>query len=592
MTEKISPEELLTVTSADNLDRLDTASHCKSGFVGKHVQTVFAWKQLIDSLNRNSLYIGPLSLVTNYQQAFMEQFITDPIKEEARKAVMQGKNPDIFIQQNEEIEKEYAKKIYNFCSQVMTNNKFDEKKILELSTTEDGKNRLKQLIDEFTSLEIKYNSKGLTRLKAMKDLVKSLVIIITGQGIKEGEHPFRNKDKAGNVAPFDKYLDELKNRIEQLYKYDAFEIKKFSEKATGNKIGFSKYEIVNNSKLHTVTLRHYPLPEGIEPNGKILYMPSPLINMPEIYDLAEGKSVVEGMLKEGYEIYLVDYGQPGIDEVDLGLSFYGQIVHEKYFDIIKKNHPGQEIYVMAYCMAGTLCLTYLARRAAERKAQGLEMDIKKIALMATPVKFDDEESGHKKMRDTIRDDYDPDLMNELFGKLNVPSQVIEMGMHEIQPGVQYYVLSGFYSRAPFPDAIMDSAPFLYWLTHGTNFPIKAHTEWISKFFLGNQLYKGEYCLPSKIKELDGKPVDMSILKESGVRIFDYRGLRDPISPAGSCVASEIWGQSKDIGISRGGLNRTIEKNVGHIFVVSKKLLAEFLLFVNAFYNDEELPADL
>jgi len=89
--------------------------------------------------------------------------------------------------------------------------------------------------------------------------------------------------------------------------------------------------------------------------------------------------------------------------------------------------------------------------------------------------------------------------------------------------------------------------------------------------------KGAFCLPSGNPALDGKPVDMNALQEAGVAIFDYRGTRDPIAPPGSCVASETWGQV-------GSGNQTIEKDVGHIFVVSKKLLAEFLYWANDFFR--------
>jgi poly(3-hydroxyalkanoate) synthetase len=148
---------------------------------------------------------------------------------------------------------------------------------------------------------------------------------------------------------------------------------------------------------------------------------------------------------------------------------------------------------------------------------------------------------------------------------------------------------GFYGRATQPHAIEESAPFLYWLTHGTKFPARAHQEWIEKFFLGNQLVEGTYCLPSKIPDLDGKPVNMDTLRQAGVRIFDYRGSRDPIAPPGSCVASEIWEQHDNggnISLTSGGLNRTIEKNIGHIFVVSKQLLSEYLRLVSDFLNGE------
>ncbi len=215
------------------------------------------------------------------------------------------------------------------------------------------------------------------------------------------------------------------------------------------------------------------------------------------------------------------------------------------------------------------------------------MDIKKIALMASPMKFDDDESGHGPIRALIRRDYDPDLMKELFGAVNIPSQVIESGMNEIQPGVQYTVVLGFYGRAEIKESIADATPFLYWLTHGTKFPVTAHIQWIQNIFIGNQIYEGKYCLPSTNPELDGKPVNMDILKKAGVMIFDYKGSRDPIAPAGSCVAGQTWGQvgEGNVHFTSEHLNRIIEKNIGHIFVVSRKLLSEYLALVEDFYND-------
>jgi len=92
------------------------------------------------------------------------------------------------------------------------------------------------------------------------------------------------------------------------------------------------------------------------------------------------------------------------------LDFYGKTIPDFYLDIIKKRHPRDEIYIMAYCMGGTFILPYLARRAEELLAAGKSMDIRKIALMASPMKFDDEGSGHDPIRTLIRRDYDPYLM--------------------------------------------------------------------------------------------------------------------------------------------------------------------------------------
>jgi poly(3-hydroxyalkanoate) synthetase len=443
-------------------------------------------------------------------------------------------------------------------------------------------------MDEFGELERMYNNIGLTRLKAMKELLKCLLVLITEQPFSDGYLPFaKDDDGAKPGRPFEEYLAENRRRLENLYAENAFDIKEYSERATRGIIGCSEYEYVEGSLMHRVRLRHYPLRRRVRPNGKVIYMATPLINKPELFDLASGKSVVEALLKKGYEIYMVDHGDPGWEETELGLDFYGKTIPDYYIDLLKKRHPRSEIYIMAYCMGGTLIMPYLARRAEERLAAGKKMDIKKVALMASPVKFDDEESGHAPIRRLIRRDYDPYLMKELFGAVNIPPQVIEAGMNEIQPGVQYTVVLGFYGRAEKREAISDAAPFLYWLTHGTKFPVTAHIQWIQNVFIGNQIYEGTYCLPSTNPELDGRPVNMEILKKAGVRIFDYKGSRDPIAPAGSCVAGQIWGMTGkgNVPFTSGHLNRVIEKNIGHIFVVSRKLLAQYLEMVEAFYED-------
>ena len=587
--ERISPDLLLGMiglTPADNAAGLKTAVPWKSKIVGQQILSIFHFESLLNSIASQPSFFGPFAFAAKAQAQLLDTWVTGPIKASARIATRTGRNPDVFGEINGWIYQTYAKLMYDLCALVMTDGRFDYQKALDLSSTPEGTCILKDYMMEFATLEMSYNSMGLTRLKAMKDLMKCLLMLITGQRIT-GEIPFMKTSSDGTDAiSLGDYLEQNRLRFEALYKYGAFDVKEFSQRCTQGKIGFSPYSIVKDSEIHCVTLRYYHMPKGVKPIGKVLYLASPLINKPELFDLSKGKSVVEAMIGQGYHIYLVDHGDAGPQESHLGLDFYGKTVPDLYIDLIKKRHPSEDIYMMGYCMGGTLLLPYLARRAQERMARGEEMDVKKVALMATPVKFDDGESGHKAMRDVIRKSLDFDLMAELFGESNVAPQIIESGMNEIQPGVQYTVYLGFYARAHVPDAIEDSIPFLYWLTHGSKFPAKAHREWIQHFFLGNELVENEYMLSSTVPALDGKPVNMGALRDAGVRIFCYRGTRDPIAPPGSCVSSELWGQvDGNLTVQRGGLNRMIEKNVGHIFVVSSQLLAEYIDYVSKFLNE-------
>jgi poly(3-hydroxyalkanoate) synthetase len=588
--EKITPDELLDViglSPADNEESINTALAWKSKMIGGQVRGLFGYQKILDSVSKDIMLFGPLAIAAAWQSAVLDTMLR-PIKAGARIAVGAGRNPDAIADVNGWIYKNYSRLLYTLTGFFIKDGKFNREKARMICTTVKGSDYLKNYMDEFAQLEHQYNNIGLTRLKAMKELLKCLLVLITEKPFADGYLPFAKTKPDGTlITSFKEYLAENRTRLENLFHYNAFDIKEYSERETAGLIGCSAYEYVEGSKIHRVSLRYYPLPEGIKPNGKIIYMATPLINRPELFDLASGKSVVEAMHKKGYAIYLADHGDPGWEETELGLDFYGKTLPDLYFDIIKKRHPKAEIYVMAYCMGGTIILPYLARRAEELLAAGRPMDIKKVALMASPVKFDDDESGHGPIRSLIRRDYDPYLMKELFGAVNIPPQVIEAGMNEIQPGVQYTVVLGFYGRAEIKESLADAAPFLYWLTHGTKFPVGAHIQWIQNIFIGNQIYEGRYCLPSTNPELDGKPVNMDALQKAGVTIFDYKGSRDPIAPAGSCVAGETWGQVErgNVRFTSEHLNRIIEKNIGHIFVVSRKLLAEYLELVEAFYED-------
>ncbi|MDD5475065.1 MAG: alpha/beta fold hydrolase, partial [Syntrophales bacterium] len=473
---RISPDELLKTmgnTPADNFEGLKTARPWKSMASGKQAKLLFQLQQLLSSVTENFSFFGPFGFLASLQNSFLETFMLDTMKDHTRLSVRSGRDPDFFRDINGWIYKNYSRLIFFLCDYFIVDGHFDREKARRVSTTPEGHSMLREYINEFAHMESLYNSMGMTRLNAMKNLLACLLVVITEESLDGRDLPFMRKNADGSDAmTFEEYLEENRMRFENLHLYNAFDLKEFSERATMGKLGCSQYEIVKGSRIAHVSLRHYIIPNGIKHNGKVLYMSTPLINKPELFDLAEGKSVVEGLLREGYDIYLVDFGVPGPDDTDRGLDFYAKTVHDHNLKIIRKRHPRAEIFVIGYCMGGTLITAYLARRAEERLAAGRKMDIRKLALMAAPVRFDDDKSGHGSMRSFIGEYYDAHLMGELFGSVNVPPQIIEFGMNEIQPGVHYTVMMGFYGRAISKGAIEESAPFLYWLTHGTKFPAR------------------------------------------------------------------------------------------------------------------------
>lgn len=563
---------LMGVTPADNHENIKTACHVRSNMAVENIKNVFDWRRILTEMSRNPFIFGPLSFLAAGQKLVLDLGVIYPMQVCIEYAVRQGLHPDPYIQKNLWIERNYASLLYELCEFFVKKEKFsfDEEKLL-WAASEGGERFLREYMEKFSELEKQYNSLGLTRLKAMKGVLKCLLMVITGIPLEDrSDWSFSKKEDTPQA-----YMERIRSIVLNLYLENAFDFISYADRITSGKIGCSTYNIVEGSKIHSAVLRYYPLPEGVEPNGKVILLVTPLINKPEIFDLARGKSVVEGLLLKGFMVYLVDYGVPGVEESYLGLDFYGKTVPDRYIEIIKGRHPGQEIQIMAYCMGGTLMLPYLSRRAEELRAEGKPMDIKKAVFMASPSDFDDAGTGHKPMRDVIRRGYDADLMATFFGRINVPSEIIELGMQEIQPGVAYYLAMGTYGRAVTREGIRDSAEFLYWLHHGTPFPGSAHPQWIRWVFMENRIEEGKFSLPSRNFEFDGIPPRLGILKEEDVAILDYTCGKDVIAPAGSCQAHK-WGN--------GGSFAAYLEPAGHIFVVSKTFLAHFLELVNNFFS--------
>lgn len=595
-------ENFLMLTPADNVARLKDTNHWLSNFNGQILKT------MISLSHQQSEAFAPYGVPSEMFTGWLK-----PLVKATQQAVAAGRDPDPVANDNIRIETAYAARIKRLVTALTKEVKATEEELAEghdditrkgyrlafdraacnrVCTEAAGQVWLLSHLAAFQRLEWQYHSFGQTRLRAMKKLLRSLLQVIAGEPLsKLRRNPYRKLSKEGELLQTDQeYLADCELRLLALLARDAFDVRRFALESPASFLGACEWQVVPDSELYSVKLRHYPLPEGVKPNGKTLYMASPMINRCEIFDLAPGKSVVEGMLQLGYDIYMIDYGNPESDQADLGLSFYGQTVHDKYLDMIIERHPDQSIDVMSYCMGGTLFMPYLARKIEELNIEGGELKIRQVVLMTAPIFFDDETSGHGPMRDVIREHYSLEVMKTFYSESNVPPHTIEVGMHAIQPGVAFSVAEGFYARANFPGAIDDAAPFMHWLNSGTRFPARAHREWIQKIFLDNEIWEGKYALPSKHPELDGKPVDMDMLNLADVALFDYRGLRDPIAPVGSCRTSERWGRKDgNLQLTCGGLNRTIERNVGHIFVVSKRLLAEFLESVTEFLEDEPPP---
>jgi polyhydroxyalkanoate synthase subunit PhaC len=157
-------------------------------------------------------------------------------------------------------------------------------------------------------------------------------------------------------------------------------------------------------------------------NGTLVIIPS-MVNKGYVLDLYPGHSMVEAMRNGGYNVLLIDWGDPAL-LTDAPLTFE-QIIAERLLPLLHAAHAhtGSKIDVFGYCMGGLIAL-------AGSILAGPEV-VRKLAVAAMPWDFSVTPStGHMQASRHVLEGYlatpsivPPDAMQSYFWLLDPWSPV-------------------------------------------------------------------------------------------------------------------------------------------------------------------------
>jgi polyhydroxyalkanoate synthase len=103
-----------------------------------------------------------------------------------------------------------------------------------------------------------------------------------------------------------------------------------------------------------------------------------LVNRPYMADLQEGRSMIQGLLDAGVDVYLVDWGYPDEGDRYITLGDYINGYIDNCVDKIRDEHGLDKINILGICQGGTFSLCYTALHQEK---------IKNIITTVTPVDF-------------------------------------------------------------------------------------------------------------------------------------------------------------------------------------------------------------
>lgn len=166
----------------------------------------------------------------------------------------------------------------------------------------------------------------------------------------------------------------------------------------------------------TLRLYHYhPQCDEVYRTPVLLVMAT--TNKAFIFDLAPGRSMVEYMLQQGFDVYVIDWEAPTWAERNLTLKDYTQDFIPTCIEKVQEDSGEEKINLMGYCMGGVLSLIYAATNP--------DGPVRNLVCITTPV--DNSQTGITRIWNDPKY-FDVDYLVDTVGILSAESvtQMFEM----------------------------------------------------------------------------------------------------------------------------------------------------------------------
>lgn len=209
------------------------------------------------------------------------------------------------------------------------------------------------------------------------------------------------------------------------------------------------------------------------------------VNKAEVLDLMPDHSFIRGLLDQGLDVYMLDWGEVPVG-MEIGFADYVDEYLKKTLHFIKESNQVEKIDVVGICQGGLISLCYAA----------LNDDIHKLTLISTPVDF---HAGSNAVSNILNHmDWSADVVRH--GR--IPGEWLTNFFISLRPfellGTKYINYTKNIANEAFTDKFIRMEK---WLHDAPSQPAKAFTEFVTEFYQQNKLIKGQYQVNGTVVEL-------------------------------------------------------------------------------------------
>jgi polyhydroxyalkanoate synthase subunit PhaC len=332
--------------------------------------------------------------------------------------------------------------------------------------------------------------------------------------------------------------DEIESRVRQeIQRTIQRAIKGLEYITTGDPgVGLTPKDSIHSRG--TLKLYHYrPMSDEVYRVPVLLIMS--LISKPYILDLTPGQSLVEFLLKQGFDVYMVDWGIPRPEDAKLRFEDYVLDFIPDCVERVLQDSGEEEISVVGYCMGGQLSVMYAALHA--------DGPVKNLACFTTPVNTD----GMTLMKRWCNPRYfDVDRIVDTLG--NVPPEMLYASFDMLRPVSKVVGQARLWDNMWNDEFVKSFRMFDRWAADQIPFPGECFRQNTKELMWANKLYRGEF-------ELDGRPVRLNAIKVPFLHvvaehdhIVPYEAAKDLVPMVGSTDKKEVMMKGGHVSLVAGG----------------------------------------
>jgi polyhydroxyalkanoate synthase len=322
-------------------------------------------------------------------------------------------------------------------------------------------------------------------------------------------------------------------------------------------VAVTPYDVVYEEDR--IKLKHYRL-EGDPQLKTPLLVIYALINRETMLDLQPDRSVVKTFLKEGIDLYMMDWGYPTRKDRYVTIDDHVNGYIDNVVELIRKKHGLKKINLMGICMGGSFCVMYAALHPEK---------IKNLITTVTPTNFDtDTGLLHVWMKNI-----DVDRLVDTYG--NIPADLMNFGFLLLNPArlmIDKYV--GFFENMDNKTFVENFVRMEKWIFDSPDVPGETFRQFIKDGYQKNLL------IQSKM-ELGGRRVE---LKNITMPVLNFYGMFDHLVPPAACemLIEKIGSTDKE----------NVSLDTGHIGIyVSSKCQREFAPKIARWLKERDAPEE-